>query len=48
MLDDSPELLGFVEHMTQVNRGRAFYSLPSNLGNYLLVDYINRRRKQVR
>ncbi|MGH7831519.1 MAG: VWA domain-containing protein, partial [Candidatus Binatia bacterium] len=26
MLDDAPELVGFVEHMTQVNRGRALYS----------------------
>ena len=28
MLDDAPELVGFVEHMTQVNRGRAFYASP--------------------
>ena len=28
MLDDAPELVGFVEHMTQVNRGRAFYTQP--------------------
>jgi uncharacterized protein with von Willebrand factor type A (vWA) domain len=46
MLDDSPELLGFVEHMTQVNRGRAFYTDPSELGSYLMVDYLNGRRKR--
>ena len=28
MLDDAPELLGFVEHMTPGNRGRAFYTEP--------------------
>jgi uncharacterized protein with von Willebrand factor type A (vWA) domain len=46
MLDDSPELLGFVEHMTQVNRGRAFYTGPSQLGSYVMVDYLNGRRKK--
>lgn len=47
MLDDNPVLTKFVEEMVRVNRGRAFYSLPHNLGRYLLVDYISRRRKQV-
>jgi uncharacterized protein with von Willebrand factor type A (vWA) domain len=46
MLDDSPELVGFVEHMTQVNRGRAFYSSPSQLGSFVMVDYLDRRRKR--
>jgi uncharacterized protein with von Willebrand factor type A (vWA) domain len=46
MLDDSPELLGFVEHMTQVNRGRAFYTEPGQLGSYLMVDYLKGRRKK--
>ncbi len=48
MLDDSPELLGFVEHMTQVNRGRAFYTDPGQLGSFLMVDYLNGRRKRTR
>ena len=30
MLDDNPVLTKFVEEMTRLNRGRAFYSLPSN------------------
>jgi len=46
MLDNAPELLGFVEHMTQVNRGRAFYTEPSQLGSYIMVDYLNGRRKK--
>jgi uncharacterized protein with von Willebrand factor type A (vWA) domain len=46
MLDDSPELLGFVEHMTQVNRGRAFYTDPGQLGSFLMVDYLKGRRKK--
>ncbi len=47
MLDDNPVLVKFVEEMVRINRGRAFYSLPHNLGKYLLVDYMNRRRKQI-
>jgi uncharacterized protein with von Willebrand factor type A (vWA) domain len=46
MLDDSPELVGFVEHMTQVNRGRAFYSSPAQLGSFVMVDYLDGRRKR--
>ena len=40
------ELLGFVEHMTQVNRGRAFYSDPAQLGSFLMVDYLKGRRQR--
>jgi uncharacterized protein with von Willebrand factor type A (vWA) domain len=47
MLDDNPVLTRFVEEIVRVNRGRAFYSLPHNLGKYLLVDYLARRRKQI-
>ncbi len=46
MLDDSPELLGFVEHMTEVNRGRAFFTAPSRLGSFMMVDYLNGRRNR--
>ena len=46
MLDDSPELVGFVEHMTQVNRGRAFYASPGQLGSFVMVDYLDGRRKR--
>jgi uncharacterized protein with von Willebrand factor type A (vWA) domain len=44
MLDDAPELVGFVERMTQINRGRAFYTSPGQLGSFLMVDHIARRK----
>jgi uncharacterized protein with von Willebrand factor type A (vWA) domain len=47
MLDDSPSLRAFVDKMTRINRGRAFYTRPDNLGEYLLVDYVARKRKKV-
>ncbi|NIO10054.1 MAG: VWA domain-containing protein [Deltaproteobacteria bacterium] len=47
MLDDSPVLKEFVEGMTRLNKGRAFYTRPDHLGQYLLVDYFSRIRKRV-
>ena len=48
MLDDSPELVGFVERMTEINRGRAFFTSPGQLGSFLTVDYLNHRRSRIR
>ncbi|HEY2988886.1 MAG TPA: VWA domain-containing protein [Candidatus Binatia bacterium] len=47
MLDDSPVLKDFVDALTRINHGRAFYTRPDRLGEYLLVDYVARRRKKV-
>ena len=47
MLDDSMGLRAFVEKMTRINKGRALYSRPDRLGEYLLVDYLGRKRKKV-
>jgi len=44
MLDDSPQLVGFVERMTEINKGRAFFTSPGRLGCFLMVDYLSRRR----
>ncbi|NRA98092.1 MAG: VWA domain-containing protein, partial [Planctomycetes bacterium] len=48
MLDDAPELVGFVEHMTKINQGRAFYTRPHQLGSFLMVDYLSERRRRRR
>jgi uncharacterized protein with von Willebrand factor type A (vWA) domain len=48
MLDDAPELVGFVERMTEINRGRAFFTSPNQLGSFLTVDYLNHRRKRIK
>jgi uncharacterized protein with von Willebrand factor type A (vWA) domain len=47
MLESSSELVRFVEQMTRINRGRAFYTTPERLGQYILVDYVVNRRKRV-
>jgi uncharacterized protein with von Willebrand factor type A (vWA) domain len=48
MLDDAPELVRFVEQMTSINRGRAFYTTPGRLGEYVMVDYLSRKKRRVR
>ena len=48
MLDDAPELMRFVEGMTRINKGRAFYTTPGQIGEYIMVDYMHRKRQRVR
>ncbi len=43
MLERSRALAEFVERMTKLNRGRAFFATPERLGEYVLVDYVGRR-----
>ena len=45
MLDATSYLRQFVERMTELNRGRAFFTTPDTLGDYLLVDFIEHRRQ---
>lgn len=47
MLENSYQLVNFVDRLTRINRGRAFYSSSGNLGEYVLVDYVQNRRKKV-
>ncbi|OGE24150.1 MAG: hypothetical protein A3J42_08995 [Candidatus Dadabacteria bacterium RIFCSPHIGHO2_12_FULL_53_21] len=47
MLDDSPSLRRFVDEMTRINKGRAFFTTPEHLGKYLFVDYLKRKRKML-
>src|SRR5690348_11075534 len=44
MLDESFYLRSFVERMTKMNRGRAFFTTPDDLGSYVLVDFLENRR----
>ncbi len=44
MLDASRALRQFVEKMTELNQGRAFFTTPESLGDYVLVDFIENKR----
>jgi len=46
MLDQQYYLQAFVEQMTKINGGRVFYTTPHNLGEYILVDYVQHKRKK--
>lgn len=48
MLDASGYLKAFVEKLTQLNRGRAFFTSPETLGDYVLVDFLDQRRNMTR
>lgn len=48
MLEKSRYLARFIEQLTQINKGRAFYSSPESLGEYILVDYVSQKRKHVK
>jgi uncharacterized protein with von Willebrand factor type A (vWA) domain len=45
MLERSPWLTRFVEEMARINRGRAFFTAPHKLGEYVLVDFVTSRRR---
>ena len=44
MLDATPYLIRFIEHVTKMNGGRAFLTNNQSLGDYLLVDFVDQRR----
>ncbi len=45
MLDPDSGLRGFIERITEINQGRAFFTSPETLGDYVLVDFIEHKRK---
>jgi uncharacterized protein with von Willebrand factor type A (vWA) domain len=46
MMEQDPYLMRFVQEITKINRGRAFYSSPGHLGEYIVTDYINNKRRK--
>ncbi len=48
MLDNDYHLVSFVKQMTRMNGGRAFFASADRLGDYVLLDYVDRKRKASR
>lgn len=48
MLATDPSLVDFVDKLTRINRGRAYYASPYDLGEFILSDYIRNRRRRIR
>jgi uncharacterized protein with von Willebrand factor type A (vWA) domain len=45
MLERDQWMVAFVNQLSSINHGRTFYADKNNLGEYLLVDYLNSKRK---
>jgi uncharacterized protein with von Willebrand factor type A (vWA) domain len=45
MLDATGYLQSFIEKLTRLNQGRAFYTTPETLGDYVLTDFVSHRRQ---
>jgi uncharacterized protein with von Willebrand factor type A (vWA) domain len=48
MLDADRSLKSFIEKLTSINRGRAFFTTPETLGDYVLVDFIENKKRMAR
>ena len=46
-IDVEGALAAFVEQMTRINRGRAFFATSDRLGEYVLVDFVRAKRRAV-
>jgi len=47
MLDTSYYLKAFMDEIARINGGRVFYTSPEKLGEYILVDYVQNKRKHL-
>jgi uncharacterized protein with von Willebrand factor type A (vWA) domain len=47
MLDATSYLKRFIEQVAEMNKGRAFFTTPDTLGDYVLVDFIQQRRRLI-
>jgi Ca-activated chloride channel homolog len=47
MLASDFSLMQFVQQVSAMCRGKAYFTTPQNLGNYLLMDFMSRRMKTV-
>ncbi|MEM1229083.1 MAG: VWA domain-containing protein [Pseudomonadota bacterium] len=48
MLEESDYLRAFMDEIARINGGRVFYTSPEQLGEYILVDYVNHKTARLR
>jgi uncharacterized protein with von Willebrand factor type A (vWA) domain len=46
MIAQEPHLINFVDQFTQANNGKAFYSSLENLGEFIFLDYNEKKKKR--
>src|ERR1700740_3156498 len=47
MLASDPSLVQFVHQVSEMCRGKAYFTRPETLGEYLLMDYMQRRSRMI-
>jgi Ca-activated chloride channel homolog len=47
MLARDYSLVGFVQKVTEIVKGKAYFTTPSSLGQYVLMDYVKKKTKLV-
>ena len=47
MLASDFALVAFVQKVTELCRGKAYFTTPYNLGQYLLMDYLNNKTRTI-
>jgi Ca-activated chloride channel family protein len=47
MLATDPGLVQFVQRVSAMCRGKAYFTTPETLGSYLMMDFLNRKMKTV-
>jgi len=48
VLDETPYLRSFVERISRMNGGRAFFATNENLGEYVMKDFVTHRQQLIR
>ena len=46
MVAQDYHLVDFVQRLTEINQGRAYYTGLDELGRFLFVDYVRNRRRR--
>ncbi len=47
MLARGHYLVDFVNQMSKLNSGRAFYVEPEKLGEFVLIDYVTHKKRRI-
>ncbi len=47
MLARDPDLVAFVRKTCQISHGKAYFTTPATLGQFVLLDYLNKRTRTV-
>ncbi|MFQ3582517.1 MAG: VWA domain-containing protein [Chloracidobacterium sp.] len=48
MLADDPYLVNFIKQVTSIAQGKAYFTTVMTLGEYIMMDFLRRKRKRVR